>query len=199
MKRLTLLLAAVPLTLLLASCVDTTGLSSASSRPPRGNANASVVVAEYGDLQCPACRAAHQTLNLPLLSKYAQTVRFEFHQFPLRNIHRYALDLAEASECAADQNKFWEFVDLDYAKQDQLDGTSVQKWGTELKLDMDLFTRCTKSHIKRKEILAEYDAGVKLGVQGTPTYFVNGKQTESTIEALSAAIDAAQKNPGQRL
>lgn len=100
--------------LLLAACVDTTGISPTSSRPPRGNANALVTVMEFADFQCPACMSAHATINKPLFEKYGSQVRFEFRHFPLRNIHRFALDLAEASECAADQGKFWEFVDLAY-------------------------------------------------------------------------------------
>ncbi len=197
MKRLSLL--ALPLMLALTACVDTTGLSGELKHAVRGNASAPVVLAEYADIECPACRAAHLTLNTPLLEKYGAQVRFEFRHFPLRNIHRYAMDLAEATECAADQGKFWEYVDLAYDKQAELKKGSTVEWATQLKLDMDTFGRCTRSHIKREAILAEYESGRKLGVTGTPTYFVNGKRVESTIDDISAAIDAALKGSGQRL
>lgn len=199
MKRLPLI-ASVSVALALSACgVDTTGISPDVTHGPKGNANASVVVAEYADLQCPACRAAHLTLNGPLLEKYGSKIRFEFHHFPLQNIHRFAMDLAEASECAADQGKFWEFEAMAYDKQQELKKGSIETWAKDLGLDMELFGRCTESNIKRKAILASYDQGRSIGVQGTPTYFVNGRQTEATLEALSAAIDAASTNAAGKL
>ena len=105
-------LAIAVVTLALAACTDTTGLSDTSSRGPKGSANAAVTVAEYADLQCPACQAAHTQINAPLLQKYGAQIRFEFKHFPLRSIHRYALEASMASECAADQGKFWEYVEM---------------------------------------------------------------------------------------
>ena len=154
MKKLVSTLA---LTFALAACVDTTGISAESSRPAIGNPNSSVVVAEFADLQCPACRAAHSSIIKPMLEKYGNQIRYEFHHFPLRSAHRYAVDLAEAAECAADQGKFKEFMDLDYEKQPELKKGTIEEWAKSLGLDMDLFGRCTASHIKRDLILKEYD------------------------------------------
>jgi protein-disulfide isomerase len=179
--------------LLLSACgVDTTGLSAESTRTAAGNPSSSVVVMEFADLQCPACKIAYESLKKPLLEKYGNRVRFEFRHFPLQSIHRYAMSLAEGSECAADQGKFWEFIEQAYAKQSQTTyiGAAVAE---ELKLDMELFTRCTKSHIKKPTILSEYDAGIKMQVQGTPTFFVNGKKVPSTMDDLSKAIEAAER------
>src|SRR3989338_597285 len=148
MKRL-LLLSAL---LTLAACgVDTTGLSPESSKTihPKSNPNAAVTVVEFADLQCPACRAAHLTLVGPLLEQRGQNIRYEFHHFPLSSAHRYAMASAEAAECAADQGKFWEYVDLNYINQDKLNPDTIDDWGEELKLDMDLYRRCRTSHIKR--------------------------------------------------
>ena len=186
-------------TLALAACVDTTGLSADSSRPARGNPDAGVVVTEFGDFQCPACRATHELVNKPLLEKYGKKIKFVFKHFPLRSIHQYAFDAAQASECAADQGKFWEFVDLNYQKQDQLSRSALQEWAKELNLDMDLFARCVDSGIKRKAILADYDEGTKAGVTGTPTYFVNGVKSPNSMEDLTKAIDAAIKGGGMKL
>ncbi|MBI3619451.1 thioredoxin domain-containing protein [Candidatus Peregrinibacteria bacterium] len=197
MKRTALLL--FILSVVLVACVDTTGISPASSRPPRGNPQASIIVQEFADLQCPSCRSAHTLINQPLLAQYGSQIRFEYRHFPLQSIHRYALDAAEAAECAADQGKFWEFVDLDYANQDSLNRTTLQQWAQQLKLDANLFSRCTRSHIKRKEILNDYNQGTAAGVTGTPTFFVNGQRVDSTIQALSAAIDAAIKGSGTKL
>ena len=196
MKKLLLAFSA---TLLLAACVDKTGLSAESTRPPRGNPDAGVTVLEFADLQCPACRAAHELVSKPLLEQQGKRIRFVYKHFPLQQLHRYALEAAEASECAADQKKFWEFVDMDYERQDQLNSQALRDWAKELKLDVDLFDRCIRSHIKRPFILGEYDEGTKGGVRGTPTYFVNGVQVESTVEALTKAINEAASGKGVKL
>jgi protein-disulfide isomerase len=191
MKRL---LASLTVLAILTACVDTTGISPASSKPvnPQSNGNAAVTVVEYGDLECPACRAAWTLIDQPMLQQYGTQIRFQFKQFPLTSIHPFAMEAAEASECAADQGKFWEFVDSDYTHQDQLSSQSLQDWAQQLNLDMSLFGRCTKSHIKRKAILAEYDEGTKLGVQGTPTFFVNGQIVQdNTLESIGKMITAA--------
>lgn len=189
------------LSLGLVACVDTTGLSGETSRTPnpRSNANAAVIVEEYADLQCPSCKAAHSVVVEPLLAQYGTQVRYDFKQFPLSSIHRYALDAAEASECAADQNKFWEFIDVAFEKQDTLSDAALSEWGEELGLDTDLYERCRASNIKREMIQAEYDAGRERGVTGTPTFFVNGTRVESSIEAIGAAITEEMGTMGQNL
>lgn len=179
--------------LFLVACTDRTGLSPESSRPPAGNPDALIVVEEFADLQCPACKAAHTSIVKPILEKYGQQIRYEFQHFPLRSIHRFALDAAEASECAADQGKFWEFVDLDYEKQDELSFEALPLWAEQLKLDAKLFERCWKSHIKRDTILADYSKGRDRGLTGTPGFFVQGTQVENGFDTLSAAIDEALK------
>ncbi|MBI3331996.1 DsbA family protein [Candidatus Peregrinibacteria bacterium] len=185
--------------LLLAACVDTTGLTADSSRTPRGNANGAVIVQEFADIQCPACKSAHAGINKPLLDKYGNQVRFEFMHFPLQSIHRFALEAAQAAECAADQGKFWEFVDLAYERQTQLSSTALRDWAGVLGLDGELFDRCVRSEIKEDTVLEDYERGRALGVQGTPTYFVNGKRVESGFDTVSKVIDEALKGALQRL
>ncbi len=187
------------LTLFLIACVDTTGISPNSSKQPKGNPQSIVLVTEYADLECPACRTAHTAIVKPLLEKYGTQVRFDFRHFPLRSLHRYTMDLAEVAECAADQGKFWEYVDTAFEKQPDLKTGSAQFWGEELVADTNLFSRCTRSHIKKDAIMADYDAGIAMGVQGTPTFFVNGKQTPATVDDLSAAIEGQLKGATQRL
>ena len=196
MKRSLVLLSAV---FLLAACVDTTGISPNLSKPPKGNPAAVLTVSEYADLECPACKRAHEILTQPLIQKYGSQIRFEYHHFPLRSLHRFTMDLAEGAECAADQGTFWEFVDIAFTRQDQLKAGIVSEWAKELGLDMDLFERCTDSHIKRDAVMAEYEEGVARGVQGTPTFYVGDKQVQATIEELSNEIDLQLKTAGQRL
>ena len=185
----------VSVTLLaLAACVDITGLSSKSAKGPAGNANSTIVFTEYGDIQCPACQAAYELINKPLLAKYGKTVRFEFKHFPLKNLHRYAFEAAQASECAADQGKFWEFLDMAYQNQKLLSSVALRDWAKALKLDEALFDRCVSSGVKGDAVMADYNDGVKLKVDSTPSFFVNGTRVaQNTVEAASAAIEQALK------
>ncbi len=178
---------------LLAACVDTTGLTATihTDAHPDTAQNALVTVTEYADLQCPACRSAHATLVKPLIAKYGTRISYDFRHFPLSSIHRFAMEAAEGAECAADQGELWEFIDLVYANQQDLSSDMIREWAGDLGVDAELFDRCVSSHIKRKAIQASYEEGRAKGVQGTPTFFVNGVQTEATMEVLSAAIDAA--------
>ncbi len=195
------------LTLLLAACVDTTGIDPTSSKTPRGNPNAAVTIMEYSDFECPACRVAHAIITKPLLEKYGAQVRFEHRQFPLPS-HAYSLPLAEVSECAADQGKFWEFADMAYEKQlamdqeeppRQVNQADIDAWSRELNVaDQDLFDRCVESHIKRKAIMAEFEEARAAGAPGTPTYFVNGEQIATDLASLELAIDTALANEAQR-
>lgn len=191
MKRL---LTLAVFSLALAACVDTTGLTPdlTNSVHPSSNANAAVVVVEYADLQCPACKDAHVKIVQPLLQQYGSQIRYEYHHMPLASIHPYAVEAAEAAECAAEQGKFWEFIDHNFEHQEELSTSAITEWGKALGLDEDLFMRCRKSHIKRDAIQASYDAGRALGVSGTPTFFVNGTLVESSLDALGAAIRQAQ-------
>ncbi len=175
------------------SSVDTTGLSDQSSRGPRGNAQSPVVVTEYGDLQCPACGSAHTSIDKPLLQKYGKDVGFEFKHFPL-DMHEYALEAAQAAECAADQGKVWEFVYYVYEHQKDLNSDTLRNWGLALNLDPTLFDRCIRSGIKKKTIAADQDEGLKLGVRGTPTYFVSGTRVDrNALDAIETAMDAQLK------
>lgn len=203
MKRTLTLLS---LSFLLAACVDTTGISPTSSKPPKGNPQSVVVVTEYADLECPACRTAHTAIMQPLLQKYGTQVRYEFKHFPLRSLHRNTMELSEAAECAADQGKFWEYVDAVFAYQSELAEKKQEvqkgdalKWGETLVGDTSLFSRCVRSHIKKDAVMADYDEGVTMDVIGTPTFFVNGVKTPSNLDALSAAIEEQLQGAKQRL
>lgn len=177
--------------LLLGACVDTTGLSDTihDEAHPASNPNAAVTVTEYADLECPACRAAHPQIVQPLLEQYGDRIRFEFRHFPLASIHRYAVEAAEAVECAHDQGTMWEMIDIIYERQDQLNSEALGTWAEELGMDADLYRRCMASHIKRDAILASYEQGRELGVTGTPSFFVNGEKVNSTLEDITAAIE----------
>ena len=180
--------------LLLTACsVDTTGIATESNRPPhpKSNLNSVVTVTEFIDFQCEACRAAQTRIIKPLLEQYAYQMRYEVKHFPIYPNHRYSKEAAEAAECAADQGKFWEFEEMNYENQEKLSPSAISGWAKELGLDIDLFERCRKSDIKMAIVDASQQEGKQMGVNGTPTFFVNGKRVESTIEAIAAAIQEA--------
>jgi len=163
------------------------------------NVNSTVLVEEFIDLQCEACRAAQTKIIPSLLERYGQEMRFEVNHFPIGGGHIYSVYAAQAAECAADQGKFWEFEELDYKNQPDLNKEAVYDWARELQLDMPLFERCLKSEIKKDTVLADKKEGEKRGVNGTPTFFVNGERVESTIEAIGTAIQAAASGSAMRL
>jgi protein-disulfide isomerase len=88
---------------------------------------------------------------------------------------------------------------MNYENQEKLSPSAISEWAKELGLDMDLFERCRKSNIKMSIVEASQQEGEQLGVNGTPTFFVNGKRVESTIEAIGAAIQEAASGSAMRL
>ncbi|MDD5056025.1 MAG: thioredoxin domain-containing protein [Candidatus Peribacteraceae bacterium] len=190
MKKISLSIAAVSI-LLVACGVDTTGLSPASSRKPLGSESAFVLVQEFADLECPACAQANTLITKPLLQSYGDRIRFQFMHFPLSQ-HGNAMEAALALECAADQGKFWQLLDLAYERQATLGSTALRQWAEELELDTVLFDRCIRSNIKNAAVLADFGEGERIGVNQTPTYFVNGvKVNDASYAGVTTAVDTA--------
>jgi protein-disulfide isomerase len=184
------------LLLVMNACTSTSAPTVLSSRNvhPASNPNAGVVILEYTDLQCPSCRQAHETIVKPLLAQQGTRIRYEFRHFPLRSMHPQALDAAMAAECASDQGRFWDYVDLAFRKQKQMSHESLRAWAVELALEIPRFEECLDSETKREVVLSEYREGKKRGVYGTPTFFVNGDLVkEDTLEAIQDAIAAVAK------
>lgn len=177
--------------LLLSVCASPVGPVVLSSRGPHPSSNpdAPVVVVEYADLQCPACRKAHESIVKPLLERYGTRIRYELRHFPLRSVHRHALDAAVAAECAADQGKFWEYVDIAYARQPEMSRESLLVWAEQISLETSRFEPCLASEAKRALVLSEYKEGEERGVIGTPTFFVNEEKVESKLEKIQQAIE----------
>ncbi len=186
--------------LLLAACSSALGPVVLSSRGPHPSSNpdAPVVVVEYADLQCSACRSAHENIVKPLLEHFGTRIRFEMRHFPLTSMHRHALDAAQAAECAADQGKFWEYADIAFARQREMSREALLVWAEEISLDAPRFEACLASESKRALVFSEYEEGREKGVEGTPTFFVNGERVEGKLGAIQRAIEAAKGSVGQR-
>ena len=158
----------------------------------RGNAKAPVTLVEFSDLQCPFCGRFHPTVQ-QAMKEYGDKVRWVYKHFPLESIHPYARPLAEASECAAEQGKFWEFADADFSRQSEIGTDFAEKIATELKLDMGKFKSCVSSRKYQQKVSDQYQQGLAAGVQGTPHTLVNGIALSGAqpYEALKSLIDQA--------
>ena len=160
----------------------------------RGKAGGKVTLVEFGDFQCPAC-GAYEPLVRKVTADNKDTLQVVFKHFPLTQIHQNALLSAKASESASLQGKFWEMHDMLYDKQKDWSGALNARdlfviYATNIGLDVTKFTTDLNSQAIEDKIQAEYKEGLKLGVQGTPTFFLNGKKIENpqSIDAFNKLI-----------
>jgi protein-disulfide isomerase len=147
----------------------------------RGNVNAKVTLIEYSDFECPFCLRHLDTLD-QLLATYPNDVRLVYRHFPL-SFHPEAQKAAEASECAADQGKFWEMHDKIFEANAGGD-MGVDKWkqvASELGLNTNQFNTCLDSGEKADEVNADLQEGSLAGIGGTPGTFVNGQLIEGAV------------------
>lgn len=138
----------------------------------RGYKNAPITIVEYSDFQCPYCSKFHTTMN-KVIKDYPNKVRWVYKHFPL-DFHPYAIKAAEASECAADQNKFWEYNDALFTEQADIDNDIFGKIAKDLGLNTNKFNECLDSGKYTDKVEADYQSGVEIGVSGTPGSFING-------------------------
>lgn len=159
----------------------------------RGDKNAKVVLLEWSDFQCPFCSRYEET-NKRLRAEYGDKIRFVYRHFPLDSIHPQARIAAEASECAAEQGKFWEYHDQLFPNQASLaaGATYLKQLAGQLKLDQKKFDSCLDGGKYRAKVDAQYQAGIAAGVQGTPGSFLNGQALGGAVpyESLKPQIDA---------
>jgi len=140
----------------------------------RGDINAPITLVEFSDFECPFCERHYPTLN-KILSDYKGKVRLVYKHFPL-GFHPNAQKAAEASECAGEQDKFWEYHDKLFENQPQ--GYSLDKfkqWAEDLGLNSGKFNDCLDSGKYAQKVQTDYQEGTQKGVNGTPATFVNGQ------------------------
>jgi protein-disulfide isomerase len=139
----------------------------------KGDANAPVTIVEFSDFQCPFCKQAEGTLQA-VIAKYGSKVRLAYMDFPLREIHPRAQAAAEAARCAHEQGKFWEYHDVLYADQSKLDTPGLIATARGLGMNEQTFQSCLDSGKFKSKIEADLAEGQKVGVSGTPGFFING-------------------------
>jgi protein-disulfide isomerase/rhodanese-related sulfurtransferase/uncharacterized membrane protein len=137
-----------------------------------GDPQAPVTIVEFADFQCPACGREQQVVR-EMRRKYGDQVRWVFRQFPIASLHEHAEAAAVASECAADQGKFWEAVDKFYDHQTDLNDEALRRYAGELGLDMGRFSECLNSHATLARVRRDLDDAQAVGVRATPTFFIN--------------------------
>ena len=157
-----------------------------------GNVEASTILVEYGDYQCPYCGRAFPLIKR-LLQEKIREVHFVFRNFPLQEIHPMALKAALAAEAAGMQGKFWEMHDLIYEHQKELSTRRLMEFAPVLGLDEEKFAEDWISTSLLSKVEGDFESGIRSGVNGTPTFFVNGKKLatyDETYESLVKGIEA---------
>ena len=150
-----------------------------------------MTVVEYGDFECPFCGQAEPVLR-ELLRDFTD-VRYVWRHLPLTDVHLHAELAAEASEAAAEQDAFWEMHDLLFEHQDRLEVDDLIRYATQLGLDIDRFAHDLRAGSHAGQIADDVDGADLSGVNGTPTFFINGRRHYGAydIDTLSAAVRAA--------
>lgn len=142
-------------------------------RPARGPADAPVTIIEFSDFQCPYCLQAKATIDR-VLASYGDRIRFVYRHLPLPN-HPDAIPSAEASMCAAEQDRFWPFHDHLFANQTELSADALKRHAATLGLDTTAFNACYDSRKYQSQVEEDMAAAQELGISGTPAFFINGR------------------------
>jgi protein-disulfide isomerase len=156
-----------------------------------GPADAPVTLVEYGDYQCPYCGAAYPVVKR-LQKTLGKKLRFVFRNFPLTQAHPYALIAAEAAEAAALQGKFWEMHDLLFEQQAFLEPGIIPSWAKSIGLNLEKFGNDIKQGVVENRIKEDRQSGIRSGVNGTPTFFINGTRYDGSPDygSLLAALES---------
>jgi len=172
--------------LFLAAC--TTNAGDATPRK-LGNANAKILIEEFSDVECPACGIVSPQVE-QLVRENPNLARLEYYHFPL-SYHKYAFIGAEASECAGDQGKFFEYLGILFKNQSKLSEDYLYDVADSLDLDRAAFDSCLENHDYKAKILAQMAEGKRRQLPGTPTLFVNGQMVRySDAETFKAYLES---------
>jgi protein-disulfide isomerase len=157
----------------------------------QGPGSAPVTLVEYGDYECPYCGAAYPIVK-ELQARVGDEVRFVFRNFPISTSHPHAEQAAEAAEAAAAQGRFWEMHDHLYEHQRRLEDDDLRGYAAELGLDVDRFSAELAQHAHAERVREDFMSGVRSGVNGTPTFYVNGVRHDGSYE-LESLLDAVRR------
>lgn len=166
--------------------VDTSGATW------KGSDDATVTLVEFSDFECPACRGFNPVLN-QLLANYPDDLKVAFLQNPLNSIHPNAQGAAEASLCARESGKFWELHDAMFANQSNLALAALKATARDVGLEGDSFDACLDAKKYEATVQSDLAQAAKVGVTGTPSIFINGRQVSPgrvpSLEMMAAIVD----------
>jgi protein-disulfide isomerase len=173
---------------------------AAAGRPARGGGpNAPVTIIEFSDYQCPFCKRAEESVE-KVMKEYGDKVRLVFRDFPLP-MHPQARPASEAAACANDQGKFWEYHAKLFANQSALADANLKAYAKDLGLDAAKFDKCVADKKHAKKVEEDIAEGSKVGVTGTPAFFINGRMLSGAqpFEKFKEVIDdeLANAKPGK--
>jgi protein-disulfide isomerase len=154
-----------------------------------GAASAPLTLVEYGDFECPYCRQAFPIVK-QVQQQLGSKLRFVFRHFPLTKVHAHAQHAAEAAEGAGAQGAFWQLHDRLFERQFALDDDHLIEYATELGLDGDRVRGALAAGTYRGKVRDDFRSGVQSGVNGTPTFFINGVRHQGAydLDSLLAAL-----------
>ena len=158
----------------------------------QGDPDAPCTLVEYGDYQCPSCGQAYPIVKR-VQKHFGKRLSFVFRNFPLSQMHRYAESAAETAEFAAAHDKFWQMHDLLYENQDRLGNELWIELAQELHLASAQLTEALETKEFQPRVKADFSGGVRSGVNGTPTFFINSVRHDGSYDfaSLVEAIDQA--------
>jgi protein-disulfide isomerase len=142
--------------------------------PSIGPEDAPIVIVEFSDYQCPFCKRWHDQVYESLMAAYPSQIRLVYRNLPLTQLHPQAMASAEASLCAGEQNAYWQYHGKLFENSDVLTDDIFSTLATDLGLDMAAFETCMTEHKFQAEIQTDMQFAIDLGIQSTPTFFING-------------------------
>lgn len=166
---------------------DPVGPGDHTAGPP----DALVTLVEYGDFQCPHCAAAHPIVQT-IRNEMGHWLRFVYRHFPLTEIHPHAAHAAEIAEGAAEFGKFWQMHDLLFRNQRALSDGDLIRYAAALDIDPQWAAQALRTGAYEPKVRNDFIGGVRSGVNGTPTFFINGVRHDGSwdLESLRAALQA---------
>ena len=158
----------------------------------QGPADAPATLVEYGDFQCAYCGKAYPIVK-EVQARMGHRLRFVFRNFPITTSHRYAEQAAEAAEAAGAQGRFWDMHDVLFENQRRLADDDLRGYAERLGLDLDRFDADISAHTYAERVREDFMGGVRSGVNGTPTFYVNGARHDDAydVETLVGALERA--------
>jgi len=161
-----------------------------------GPSDALATLVEFGDYECPYCGMAYPIVK-ELRKRFTNQIRFVFRHFPLSEAHPHAEHAAESAEAVAElagKGSFWAMHDVLYENQNALDDTSLAEYAGQVGADADAVARALASGTYRPRVRSDFKSGVRSGVNGTPTFFINGARFDGDwqdVDEFALALQGA--------